>query len=105
MLELSSPDGAFEEIESYLRERGFFVPGGEELEADLYLGYALSGSLRRHASPFPPSRARFRCGGGDSGRVPGTVPGTGLDWTLGTKLERYGVRRRGRVGADGDRSR
>ena len=54
MLELSSPDGAFEQIESYLRERGFFAPGGEELEADLYLGYALSGSLRRHASPFPP---------------------------------------------------
>jgi para-aminobenzoate synthetase component 1 len=54
VLELSSPDGAFERIEAYLRERGFFAPGGEELEADLYLGYALSGSLRRHATPLPP---------------------------------------------------
>ena len=54
MLELSSPDRAFERIEAYLRERGFFAPGGEELEADLYLGYALSAPLRRHASPLPP---------------------------------------------------
>ena len=54
MLELRSPDGAFERIESYLRERGFFAPGGEELAADLYLGYGLSAPLRRHASPLPP---------------------------------------------------
>ena len=54
MLELRSPDGAFEQIEAYLRERGFFTPGGEELEADLYLGYGLSAPLRRHASPLPP---------------------------------------------------
>ena len=54
MLELSSPDGAFERIEAYLREHGFFVPGGEELEADLYLGYGLSAPLRRHATPLPP---------------------------------------------------
>ena len=30
MLELHSPDGAFEQIEAYLRERGFFAPGGED---------------------------------------------------------------------------
>ena len=42
MLELSSPARAFERIEAYLREHGFFAPGGEELEADLYLGYGLS---------------------------------------------------------------
>jgi para-aminobenzoate synthetase component I len=54
VLELRSPDGAFERIESYLRERGFFAPGGEELVADLYLGYGLSAPLRRHASPLPP---------------------------------------------------
>ena len=54
MLELSSPDGAFERIEASLRERGFFAPGGEELEADLYLGYGLSAPLRRHATPLPP---------------------------------------------------
>ena len=54
MLELHSPAGAFEQIEAYLRERGFFAPGGEELEADLYLGYALSEPLRRTSTPAPP---------------------------------------------------
>jgi para-aminobenzoate synthetase component 1 len=54
VLELSSPDGAFERIEAYLRERGFFTPGGEDLVADLYLGYGLSAPLRRHATPLPP---------------------------------------------------
>jgi para-aminobenzoate synthetase component 1 len=54
VLELSSPAGAFEQIEAYLRERGFFAPGGEALEADLYLGYGLSAPLRRHATPLPP---------------------------------------------------
>ena len=57
MLELSSPDAAFEQIEAYLRERGFFAPGGEDLEADLYLGYALCAPLRRHKSPLPPEPA------------------------------------------------
>jgi para-aminobenzoate synthetase component 1 len=54
VLELHSPDGAFETIEGYLRERGFFAPGGEELVADLYLGYGLSAPLRRRTSPLPP---------------------------------------------------
>jgi para-aminobenzoate synthetase component 1 len=54
VLELRSPEGALEQIEAYLRERGFFAPGGEELEADLYLGYGLSDPLRRRASPLPP---------------------------------------------------
>ena len=54
MLELHSPEGAFEQIEAYLRERGFFAPGGEQLEADLYLGYGLSEPLRRTAAPAPP---------------------------------------------------
>ena len=54
MLELHSPDGAFEPIEAYLRERGFFAAGGEELEADLYLGYGLSAPLRRTRTPAPP---------------------------------------------------
>ena len=61
MLELSSPAGAFEQIESYLRERGFFAPGGEDLEADLYLGYGLSALLRRHASPLPPEPCPLPC--------------------------------------------
>ena len=54
MLELRSPAGAFERIEAYLRERGFFAPGGEALEAELYLGYGLSEPLRRTAMPAPP---------------------------------------------------
>ena len=54
MLELHSPEGAFERIEAYLRERGFFAPGGEQLEADLYLGYGLSDPLRRTTVPAPP---------------------------------------------------
>ncbi len=54
MLELRSPDAAFELIESYLREHGFFSPGGEDLEADLYLGYGLSEPLRRTKAPAPP---------------------------------------------------
>jgi para-aminobenzoate synthetase component 1 len=54
VLELHSPDGAFERIEAYLRERGFFAPGGEHLVADLYLGYGLSEPLRRASTPAPP---------------------------------------------------
>ena len=54
MLELRSPEGAFERIEAWLRERGFFAPGGEELAADLYLGYGLSQPLRRRARISPP---------------------------------------------------
>jgi len=54
MLELSSPDGAFERIEAYLRGHGFFAPEGEGLVADLYLGYGLSEPLRRSAVPSPP---------------------------------------------------
>jgi para-aminobenzoate synthetase component I len=54
MLELRSPVGAFELIEAYLRERGFFAPSGEGLEANLYLGYGLSEPLRRTTTPPPP---------------------------------------------------
>ncbi len=54
MLELHEPDGAFERIESWLRDKGFFAPGGESLVADLYLGYGLSSLVRREATPAPP---------------------------------------------------
>jgi para-aminobenzoate synthetase component I len=54
VLELRSPEGAFERIEAYLRERGFFAPGGESLVADLYLGYGLSEPLRRTSVAAPP---------------------------------------------------
>ena len=53
VLELHEAVGAFERIESWLRERGFFEPGGEELVADLYLGYGLSCLIRRTSAPAP----------------------------------------------------
>ena len=53
-LELREPESAFRRIEEWLRERGFFAPGGEELVADLYLGYGLSQTIRRGSSPAPP---------------------------------------------------
>ena len=46
MLELHDACGAFERIETWLREQGFFAPGGEELVADLFLGYGLSEVIR-----------------------------------------------------------
>jgi len=61
MLELRSPDGAFEQIEAYLSEHGFFAPGCENLEADLYLGYGLSAPLRRRASTLPPEPCPLPC--------------------------------------------
>ena len=54
LLELREAEGAFEAIEGWLRERGFFRPGGERLVADVYLGYGLSQSIRREAAPSPP---------------------------------------------------
>jgi para-aminobenzoate synthetase component I len=53
-LELRSPEGAYGEVEGWLREHGFFAPGGEGLVADLYLGYGLSATIRRRAAPSPP---------------------------------------------------
>ena len=53
-LELRDPDGAFDRLEEWLRERGFFVPGGERLAADLYLGYGLSQAIRREVHAPPP---------------------------------------------------
>ena len=54
MLELHEAEGAFERIEAWLRERGFFRPGAEGLVADLYLGYGLSSTIRRTTTPAPP---------------------------------------------------
>jgi para-aminobenzoate synthetase component 1 len=53
-IEIHDAGGALERIEAWLRDRGFFVPGGEALVADLYLGYGLSASLRRGPTPAPP---------------------------------------------------
>lgn len=54
LLEVHESHGAFERIESWLRARGFFAPGGEGLVADLYLGYGLSQLLRRGRAAAPP---------------------------------------------------
>jgi para-aminobenzoate synthetase component I len=55
-LELREPDGAFRRLDEWLRERGFFAPGGEGLAADLYVGYGLSQALRRRTTAPPPER-------------------------------------------------
>jgi len=54
VLELREPSDAFRRIEDWLDAQGFFLSGDEELVADLYLGYGLSQSIRRGASPPPP---------------------------------------------------
>ena len=54
MLVIDDANGAFERIEAWLREHGFFAPGGEDLVADLFLGYGLSSTIRRTAVPPPP---------------------------------------------------
>jgi para-aminobenzoate synthetase component 1 len=54
VLELRDAESAFEQIEEWLAERGFFASGSEELAADLYLGYGLSQSIRRRTTPPPP---------------------------------------------------
>jgi para-aminobenzoate synthetase component 1 len=46
--------GAFDRLEAWLRERGFFEPGGDSLVADLFLGYGLSTAIRRDETPSPP---------------------------------------------------
>jgi para-aminobenzoate synthetase component 1 len=53
-IEIYEPAGAFDVIETWLGEHGFFAPGGEQLVADLYLGYGLSSAIRRESSPAPP---------------------------------------------------
>jgi para-aminobenzoate synthetase component I len=54
VLELYEPEGAFERLEAWLRDRGFFTPEGADLAAAVYLGYGLSQTLRRTSAPAPP---------------------------------------------------
>jgi para-aminobenzoate synthetase component 1 len=54
LLEIRDAGGAFARIEEWLAERGFFTLGRDDLVADVYLGYGLSQSIRRDASPPPP---------------------------------------------------
>jgi para-aminobenzoate synthetase component 1 len=46
--------GSVAEIDARLCAQGFFEGGADGLVADIYLGYALSDSLRRTATPAPP---------------------------------------------------
>ncbi len=54
MLEVWNGDEAFERIEAYLKSHGFLDGDAEGLCAELYLGYGLSTTLRRTATPSPP---------------------------------------------------
>jgi para-aminobenzoate synthetase component I len=53
LLELRDHVSAFERIEGWLDQQGFFGPGGEDLVAELYLGYGLSQAIRRDSTPPP----------------------------------------------------
>ena len=57
MLELHEADGAFDALEAYLDGERFW--GREGIVAELFLGYALSGGLRRNAVPAPPEPCRL----------------------------------------------
>jgi para-aminobenzoate synthetase component 1 len=54
VLELWQAGGAFAAIETYLQDAGFFGAAARGRVADLYLGYALSTTLRRTDVPDPP---------------------------------------------------
>jgi para-aminobenzoate synthetase component 1 len=54
MLEVWSSDEPLDEVEGYLRDRGFFGGGAEDVVADVYLGYRISRLLRRATWPDPP---------------------------------------------------
>jgi para-aminobenzoate synthetase component I len=58
MLEVWEPEGAFARVEEYLREAGFFGGGAGDY-ADLFLGYGLSGVLRRETRVDPPEPCRL----------------------------------------------
>ena len=47
------------EVEATLRAHGFFGGGAEGVAADVYLGYGLSGKLRRGREPSPPEPCRL----------------------------------------------
>lgn len=76
MLELHEPAGAFERLEEYLRQEGFW--GRRGVVADLYLGYGLSAPLRRSGAPAPPEPCPLpllACAIRDPG-VPPRLPGS-----------------------------
>jgi para-aminobenzoate synthetase component 1 len=54
MLELHETEGAFERLDAYLRDAGFFGGGARGVAADVFLGYGLSRTQRRTSWPQPP---------------------------------------------------
>jgi para-aminobenzoate synthetase component I len=74
LLQLTEPHGAFERLEGWLADRGFFGRGGEHLVADVFLGYGLSNAIRRGAAPAPaepcPALPLLACRVRDGGHVP-----------------------------------
>jgi para-aminobenzoate synthetase component 1 len=58
-LEIYEPEGAFERLEDWLLDRGFFAEGGEGLSADLYVGYGCSAAIRRDRTAAPPEPCRL----------------------------------------------
>ncbi len=84
MLELRSAEGAFEALEAYLRDEGFFAGADDGRVADVFLGHGLSRPLRRTATPDPPEpcpvpllACRVRAGEREPGRAGGFRIG---DW-------------------------
>jgi para-aminobenzoate synthetase component 1 len=59
VLEIWAADDPFAEVEGYLRDAGFFGGRVEDLVADVYLGYGISGLLRRKPWPDPPEPCRL----------------------------------------------
>ena len=96
LLEIHEPRGAFARIEEWLRERGFFGPGGEDLVADLFIGYGLSESIRRGSSPSPREPCRTlplaACRMGDGGPVLSPPGGMTIgDWEQTWTAAEYGA--------------
>jgi para-aminobenzoate synthetase component 1 len=62
MLEIFDAAGAFDQIEGYLSDHGFFARAGGQakgLRAEVFLGYGLSEASRRSGSPPPLEPARL----------------------------------------------
>jgi len=53
LFEIHDADGAFERLEAWLLEHGFFAHGADDLVADVYLGFGLSDMIRRGGSTPP----------------------------------------------------
>ena len=106
LLELREPDGAYARVEEWLRERGFFAPGGEELVAELYLGYGLSQTIRRTRTPSRPSPVlRSRSPPAGSGPPSGAPVRRLRARGLGADVDGRRARARDRGGARRDRAR